>query len=345
MILAYIHLQLIVRFLVPSPVVESTLPIYTHSPIPDPVVLYSPTRSDATPAAPAIRLHPSSAATPRSPGRTGGARFADDPVDADVAAGTGNEATATHNNVTFQTRPRGNTADSTSSFAYPTFAAYRQAQHVNFDAFAQRVKQAFALSQQQQQKQQRELEEQELQKQQLAQQRDEQDGEIKQQHPLSLDQQRPRSNSTSAVPPSTLVTNTSGAGTGTRSRSSSAASMMSDFAERLKAGKLFRRSSNLSLRATAVANAAASETGANAGAGVNSSTLSKRPSNQQLKSNSTVDDTELLSAPMAPSGIEIKIIPSEDDRPSTGNTHVPTATATTESVPTTIGLASTATSV
>ncbi|KAF9140747.1 hypothetical protein BG015_001528 [Linnemannia schmuckeri] len=323
----------VLRFLVPSPVVESTLPIYTHSPIPDPVVLYSPTRSDAIPAAPAIRLHPSSAATPRVPGRTGGARFADDPVDSNVAAGTGNEATATHNNVTFQTRPRGNTADSTSSFAYPTFAVYRQAQHVNFDAFAQRVKRAFALSQQQQQ---RELEEQELQKQQRAQQQDEQDGEIKQQHPLSLDQQRPsnsRSNSTSAVPSSTLATNAPG--TGTRSRSSSAASMMSDFAERLKAGKLFRRSSNLSLRATAVANAAASETGANTGAGVSSSTLSKRPSNQQLKSNNTVDDAELLSAPLAPSGIEIKVTPSEDDHPSTDNAHVSTATATTGSAPTT----------
>ncbi|KAG9062011.1 hypothetical protein KI688_006731 [Linnemannia hyalina] len=321
----WIAFSLIVRFLVPSPVVESTLPIYTHSPIPDPVVLYSPTRSDATPAAPAIRLHPSSAATPRAPGRTGGARFADDPVDVDAAAeGTGG---AIRNNVTFQTRPRGNTADSTSSFAYPTFAAYRQAQHVNFDAFAQRVKRAFALSQQQQQEQQRELEEQELQKQQ--QQQDEELDELKQQqqqHPLSLDQQRPtnsRSNSTSAVPSSTLATNAPA--TGTRSRSSSAASMMSDFAERLKTGKLFRRASNLSLRTTAVANAAASEA-----AGVSSSTLSKRPSNQQLKdSNNTAGDAELLSSPLAPLGIEITVTPSEDDHPSTGNAHTPTTTTAT----------------
>ncbi|KAF9537285.1 hypothetical protein EC957_008509 [Mortierella hygrophila] len=322
----WIAFSLIVRFLVPSPVVESTLPIYTHSPIPDPVVLYSPTRSNATPAAPAIRLHPSSAATPRAPGRTGGARFADDPVDVDAAAaGTGG---AIRNNVTFQTRPRGNTADSTSSFAYPTFAAYRQAQHVNFDAFAQRVKRAFALSQQQQQEQQRELEEQELQKQQLAlQQLDEELDELKQQqqqHPLSLDQQRPtnsRSNSTSAVPSSTLATNAPA--TGTRSRSSSAASMMSEFAERLKTGKLFRRTSNLSLRATAVANAAASEA-----AGVSSSTLSKRPSNQQLKdSNNTAGDAELLSSPLGPLGIEITVTPSEDDHPSTGTAHTPTTTA------------------
>ncbi|KAK5805468.1 hypothetical protein F5H01DRAFT_371215 [Linnemannia elongata] len=338
----WIAFSLIVRFLVPSPVVESTLPIYTHSPIPDPVVLHSPTRSDATPAAPAIRLHPSSAATPRSQGRTGGARFADDPVDGDAAAaGAG---AAIHNNVTFQTRPRGNTADSTSSFAYPTFAAYRQAQHVNFDAFAQRVKRAFALSQQQEQEQQRELEEQELQKQQLAlqqqQQNDEELGELKQdrQFPLSLDQQRPtnsRSNSTSAVPSSTLATNAPAPGT--RSRSSSAASMMSDFAERLKAGKLFRRSSNLSLRATAVANAAASETaGANSGAAVSSITRSKLPSGQQPKdSNNTADGTELLSSPLAPTGIEIMVTPSEDDHPSTGYAHTPTTTATATATATT----------
>ncbi|KAK3812563.1 MAG: hypothetical protein J3R72DRAFT_498645 [Linnemannia gamsii] len=181
----WIVFSLIVRFLVPSPIVESTLPIYTHSPIPEPVVFYSPTRSDATPAAPAIRLHPSSAATPRPPKTGGGARFADDTA---TAAGTGADTndssaqSAIHSNVTFQTRPRGNTADSTSSFAYPTFAAYRQAQHVNFDAFAQRVKRAFALSQQQQQEQQREMEEQELQKQQLAEQQHlNEQGELKQQ--------------------------------------------------------------------------------------------------------------------------------------------------------------------
>ncbi|KAF9084292.1 hypothetical protein BGX23_010667 [Mortierella sp. AD031] len=337
----WLAFSLVVRFAVPSPTVESTLPIYTHSPIPDPVVLFSPTRSDATPAAPAIRLHPSSAATPRSPGGGGakiGARFADDTG----AAGTGSDINANgvaiqQNNVTFQTRPRGNTADSTSSFAYPTFAAYRQAQHVNFDAFAQRVKRAFALSQQQQQEQQRLQEEQELQKQRLEQQQQQQqqvpEGESKQQLPLSLDQQRPinsRSNSASAVPSSTLsaFSNTNNP-PGTRSRSSSAASMMSEFAERIKSGKLFRRPSNLSLRATAVANANAAAT-ANAtasneagvaGAGVVSSssmnTLSKRPSGQfDNKSNKGGnDDTELLSAPLAPSGIEIMVTPSEDDHP------------------------------
>ncbi|KAF9125152.1 hypothetical protein BGW39_007621 [Mortierella sp. 14UC] len=326
----WIAFSLIVRFLVPSPIVESSLPIYTHSPIPDPVVLYSPTRSDATPAAPAIRLHPSSAAIPRTPRATGGARFADDTFAA--AAGTGsadtNDAAAPiHNNVTFQTRPRGNTADSTSSFAYPTFAAYRQAQHVNFDAFAQRVKRAFALSQQQQQQeQQRELEQQELQKQQLAlaQQQDEQQGEPKhqQQQPLSLGQQRPtnsRSNSASAVPSSTLSTFNNNNTPGTRSRSSSAASMIGDFAERLKAGKLFRRSSNLSLRATAAANAASNEAGTGTGAAdVSSSTLSKQPNDQQLNNSNNSSNPELLlSAPMAPSGIEITVTPSEDDHPST----------------------------
>ncbi|KAF9921389.1 hypothetical protein FBU30_008609 [Linnemannia zychae] len=288
--------KLIVRFLFPSPVVESTLPIYTHSPIVDPVVLYSPSRPNATPAAPAIRLHPSSAAT-RSP-RAGGARFADD---TDPAAGTGKNETGApviHNNVTFQTRPRGNTADSTSSFAYPTFAAYRQAQHVNFDAFAQRVKRAFALSQQQQEEErQREIEAQELQKQQ---------DELKQQE----NQQRPtnsRSNSTSAIPSSTL----SNPPVGGRSRSSSAASMIGDFTERLKSGKLFRKSSNISLRATAVANAASSGTGTDVGTDVQS----KRSSQQLLKSNN--DSDVLLTPPLAPSGIEIMVTPSEDDHPST----------------------------
>lgn len=206
------------------------------------------------------------------------------------------------------------------------------------------MKRAFALSQQQEQEQQRELEEQELQKQQLAlqqqQQNDEELGELKQdrQFPLSLDQQRPtnsRSNSTSAVPSSTLATNAPAPGT--RSRSSSAASMMSDFAERLKAGKLFRRSSNLSLRATAVANAAASETaGANSGAAVSSITRSKLPSGQQPKdSNNTADGTELLSSPLAPTGIEIMVTPSEDDHPSTGYAHTPTTTATATATATT----------
>ncbi|KAG0375015.1 hypothetical protein BGX24_009655 [Mortierella sp. AD032] len=206
------------------------------------------------------------------------------------------------------------------------------AQHVNFDAFAQRVKRAFALSQQQQQEQQREMEEQELQKQQLAEQQHmNEQGELKQQQqPLSLDQQRPtnsRSNSASAVPSSTLSTFNNPPGT--RSRSSSAASMIGDFAERLKAGKLFRRSSNLSLRATAVANAAASEAGAGTGAGVSSSTLSKRPSNQQLNisGSNNSSDPELLSAPLAPSGIEIMVTPSEDDHPSTDKDHNNSANA------------------
>lgn len=206
------------------------------------------------------------------------------------------------------------------------------------------MKRAFALSQQQEQEQQRELEEQELQKQQLAlqqqQQNDEELGELKQQDrhfPLSLDQQRPtnsRSNSTSAVPSSTLATNAPAPGT--RSRSSSAASMMSDFAERLKAGKLFRRSSNLSLRATAVANAASETAGANSGAAVSSNPRSKLPSSQQPKdSNNTADGTELLSSPLAPTGIEIMVTPSEDDHPSTGYAHTPTTTATATATATT----------
>ncbi|KAG0009383.1 hypothetical protein BGZ82_004048, partial [Podila clonocystis] len=175
--------SLIARFFVPTPRVESTLPTYTPSPIPVPVVLHSPSRSDAMPTSPAIRLHPSSVhgTTPSSgTTRSGrGARFADeDDYDEeeygnndtkDGSLTTPAQQTTTRSNtntVKFQTRPRGNTADSTNSLNYPTFAAYRQAQHGNFDAFSQRIKQAFVSQQQQQQ------EEMERQKQQQEQGRD-----------------------------------------------------------------------------------------------------------------------------------------------------------------------------
>ncbi|KAG0091309.1 hypothetical protein BGZ93_008900, partial [Podila epicladia] len=195
--------SLFARFCVPSPRIESSLPIYTHSPIPVPVALHIPAKSDALPSAPAIRLHPSSpiASMPSTP-RT--ARFA---IEDDL--------TPQHtNHVSFQTRPRGNTADSTNSLVYPTYAAYRQAQHVNFEAFAQRVRRAFTLSQEQEQQQQLEI----------LQLRDESDRDVQQQR---------------APTPTTLNAKAQG-----RSRSASAASAIGDFAERIKNGTIFRRSSS-----------------------------------------------------------------------------------------------------
>ncbi|KAG0223836.1 hypothetical protein BGW41_005348 [Actinomortierella wolfii] len=55
-------------------------------------------------------------------------------------------ANSNGNNVKFQTRARGYTADSTNSEVYPTFATYRQAQHTSFDAFTQRIRRAFVAA-------------------------------------------------------------------------------------------------------------------------------------------------------------------------------------------------------
>ncbi|KAG0201787.1 hypothetical protein BGX28_005473 [Mortierella sp. GBA30] len=206
--------------------------------------MHSPTRSDALPSSPAIRLHPSTAAASSDAGAavssppaamTKGARFADTSIKPN--------SSRPHNNVTFQTRPRGNTTDSTSSVTYPTFAAYRQSQHVNFDAFAQRVRRTFALSQQQQHQQQ--------QQQQQQQQTDQQDQEtqLKRQQEQEQRQEQeerptnPRLSSSSNIVPGPVSTGTTT--TGNRSRSASAASMIGDFAERIKNGTLFRRPSVL----------------------------------------------------------------------------------------------------
>ncbi|KAF9095795.1 hypothetical protein BGX23_012623 [Mortierella sp. AD031] len=168
--------SVVVRFLVPSPKVETTLPTYTPSPIPVPVVLHSPSRPNAVPTSPAIRLHPAGSAvgpatlpgpgagpgqgprvtiTPASGTGAGervrrSARFADfsndDSMDTNFSYSL--STPGGRGNVTFQTRPRGYTTDSAHSAEFPTFAAYRQSQHRNFDALTQRFKRAFAISQQ-----------------------------------------------------------------------------------------------------------------------------------------------------------------------------------------------------
>ncbi|KAI9240506.1 MAG: hypothetical protein BYD32DRAFT_408314 [Podila humilis] len=256
--------SLIVRFFVPSPRVESTLPTYTHSPIPVPVVLHSPSRSDAMPTSPAIRLQPSSVhgATPSNgTARSGRARFAvahddgnghdyeedyddHDTKDGSLAPGHQQQQATTksnNNTVKFQTRPRGNTGDSANSLNYPTFAAYRQSQQGNFDSFTQRFKRAF-LSQQQQQQ-----EEMERQKQLQEQGQDGTGGPIHLQSLAALGGGGTGRNSTdgSDLPSLSTSTTTETRPSASRSRSSSsaAASILGDFAERIKSGSLFNRSS------------------------------------------------------------------------------------------------------
>ncbi|KAI8600169.1 hypothetical protein EDD21DRAFT_140030 [Dissophora ornata] len=279
--------SLIIRFFVPSPHTESSLPVYTHSPIPTPVTLHSPTRPDALPSSPAIRLHSSTAAE-RPPAVVKGARFAE-LEDAQQESPLATPARA-QRNVKFQTRPRGNTTDSTNSVAYPTFAAYRQAQHGNFDAFAQRVKRTFAISQQKQQEQQQ-LEE-DLRRQQLEQQ--------EQGQPIQDQQLRPsntRTQSSSSVrilmPPIAAaaapgIKNNPSSGSGTRSRSASAASMIGDIAERIKNGSFFRRSS--------IINPAAD------------------PAESTDGNRRSINKTREQSAEGL-SGIEIMVTSSEDDHP------------------------------
>ncbi|CAO3565230.1 unnamed protein product [Mortierella alpina] len=296
--------SLAVQFLVPSPRVESSLPIYTHSPIPVPVVLHTPTRSDALPSSPAIRLHPSTAAgaAVSSPPAavTKGARFAE-PEEAPESS------SRPQNNVSFQTRPRGNTTDSTNSQTYPTFAAYRQAQHVNFDAFAQRVKRAFALSQQQQQQQQ-ELEQQELEQQKEL--RDQEEAlkqqEQGQQGDLYLRPTNPRQNSSSSVVPAPASTGTTA--TGTRPRSASAASMIGDFAERIKNGALFRRPSVLNSN---------SSVGADGQIG-NSNSNSHDAALKAGQNNNSAHSTNGSSTMLDMAGIEITVTASEDNHPQPG---------------------------
>ncbi|KAG9062864.1 hypothetical protein KI688_005171 [Linnemannia hyalina] len=236
-------------------------------------------RPNAVPTSSAIRLHPAGSAVdptttqpglsgsgsaPRvivtAPGEAGGtgrrsARFVDDGDDTDGGTDTGSSRhnspstptsrTSHHsNNVTFQTRPRGYTADSAHSAEFPTFAAYRQSQRGNFDALAQRFKRAFAISQQ--------TTEQQQQQQQMAMMQSPASKELSPSmitDPPSYDQTtgEPSISSPPTIPltATTLTAGTTrtGAGVQTRSRSASTASMISDIAGRLRSGSLFSRSS------------------------------------------------------------------------------------------------------
>ncbi|KAG0037159.1 hypothetical protein BGZ82_003040 [Podila clonocystis] len=163
------------RYGVASYTVEPTLPIHTPTPAP-PLLLHSPTGRNAVPAAPAIKissvqyststeedqddddaeyqhkhhLHtqpPSpTAAPPSSPVNFGPPSPR---INGIAFAGNGG--------VKFQTRPRGMTGDSTNSEIYPTYATYRQQQHANFDAFAQRIRKALETANAQHRQEQEEL--------------------------------------------------------------------------------------------------------------------------------------------------------------------------------------------
>ncbi|KAG0078719.1 hypothetical protein BGZ93_002435 [Podila epicladia] len=342
--------SLIVRFLVPSPRVESTLPTYTPSPIPVPVVLHSPSRSSAKPSSPAIRLHPSSVhgATPSSgTARSGrGARFAvaddgdgddsydnEDYEDNDTKDGsltTPAQQTTTRSNsntVKFQTRPRGNTGDSTNSLNYPTFAAYRQAQHGNFDAFAQRIKRAFISQQQQQQE--------EMEKQKQLQELASDASLIQTQEgsrPIHLQSLAPSgdsnaNNNTDASsllsPPysATVTATTEARPTAGRSRSSSsaaaAASILGDFAVRIKSGSLFSRSStSLALPARSMTDPQPQPQPLAAGArsGLSSSS---RPKSQRSPSRLGMDDGESSGA--VEDGLEVVVSKEDPEAPTTPN--------------------------
>ncbi|KAF9916946.1 hypothetical protein BX616_002349 [Lobosporangium transversale] len=312
--------SLIARFLIPSPVVESSLPIYTHSPIRTPVVLHSPNRSDAQPAAPAIRLHPppssdaslSPSLPPIPSAVVKGPRFTlPESTSTDDSSNSLMPSRAQHN-VTFQTRPRGNTADSTNSQVYPTFAVYRQAQHGNFEAFAQRVKRAFAVSQAQQQL----LKEDEDRRQQLEL---EHRKELQQDHGLQARPSNTRTRSSSSILnpfPSSATTGSSNNknninATGTRSRSASAASMIGDIAEKIKNGSFFRRPTIIPL-ATNAATAMASHEG-------DSSVSPDKKRNDNNLKICEPSEVEAIGESGSSSMIEIKATSSEENHPQTGS--------------------------
>ncbi|KAF9565497.1 hypothetical protein EC968_004083 [Mortierella alpina] len=155
--------------------------------------------------------------------------------------------------VKFQTRPRAMTGDSTNSAVYPTYATYRQAQHGNFDAFAQRIRRALesANAENRLQQQRQEEEEQEvLERQQTLSMPDpiisshEEPGEkrilsaLSAAHSRQLMDATETGSITSATGSlsSLSATKMAGGGGGGRPRSSSAASIISNLSEKIRIG-------------------------------------------------------------------------------------------------------------
>ncbi|KAF9429050.1 hypothetical protein BGZ76_001917, partial [Entomortierella beljakovae] len=200
---------LVVRFLVPSPTIESNLPRYNPSPYPEPIALHTPSRADAVPAIPAIRLKSPTATATSESKVAKGARFGDE--DVSVLS-----PPIRQNTVKFQARPQ----ESTSSVnAYPTYADYRQSQHGNFEAFAQRVKRAFLTSQQQQREE-----------------------EMRQQEIQSMDES---SVDFKSMAPTLSINTTEKDTASGRRLSVSASSVLSDIAGKIRASSIFGRSQTL----------------------------------------------------------------------------------------------------
>ncbi|KAI9234911.1 MAG: hypothetical protein BYD32DRAFT_438793 [Podila humilis] len=255
------------RYGVASYTVESTLPIHTPTPAP-PILLHSPTGRNAVPAAPAIKISsahhstatgadqddeqddeyqlkhqhrtqpPSPTAPPSSPVNFGPPSPR---INGVAFAGGGG--------VKFQTRPRGMTGDSTNSEIYPTYATYRQQQHANFDAFAQRIRKALEtansqhrLEQEELMEQQRREEEEQIRLQNLS---ETDDGSGGGRQPLPaisathtrqiLEADGSTISSAGAGPSQTLSFSTNKG----RPRSSSAASMISNLSEKIRLGSGF----------------------------------------------------------------------------------------------------------
>ncbi|KAG0343875.1 hypothetical protein BG004_004920 [Podila humilis] len=156
----WVSFWLWMRYGVKSYAVESTLPI--HTPTPAPLLrLHAPSARNAVPLAPVLKIstaqHSSSSASeddndPESLDDPAKQHLRTQPPPPTAAPPSSpvnfrqpspdiNDAVAS-NGVTFQTRHRRLTGDSTNSQIYPTFATYRQQQHANFDAFAQRIRKA-----------------------------------------------------------------------------------------------------------------------------------------------------------------------------------------------------------
>ncbi|KAF9180984.1 hypothetical protein BGZ51_005771 [Haplosporangium sp. Z 767] len=201
-----------------------------------------------------------------------GARFADDTIsnrdtDLDQDGNTLNTPTSSPNNINknnntnsndsngengnavkFQTRPRGLTGDSTNSEIYPTFATYRQAQHANFDAFAQRIRRALETANAQNRREQLEQEER-LRQQQGGEAQDESrnagvesssmDQTSKPLSALSATHTRQLLDAETTSTHSGTLSVSRAAGVGGRPRSSSTASMISNLSEKLRLGSSF----------------------------------------------------------------------------------------------------------
>lgn len=321
-------MQLGMRYGVASYTVESTLPIHTPTPAP-PLVLHSPTGRNAVPAAPAIKilsvqystadeedrddddveyqhkhhLHtqpPSPTAAPPS-----------SPVNFGPPSPRSNGVSfAGNGGVKFQTRPRGMTGDSTNSEIYPTYATYRQQQHANFDAFAQRIRKALETANAQHRQEQEEMMEQQrgaeekeeqIRLQNLRDEADAQGSGSGNRQPLPAISATHTRQILEADGSSILGGTSAGAGPSQilyvspikgRPRSSSAASMISNLSEKIRLGSgFFGRSSGVG-----------GVTGGRSRAGSDASVQPAPPAIQNLSqqhNNLATSSTTALSEPLA----------------------------------------------